>query len=204
MIYHVNGALELCEPTFCVIDCAGVGYKLSISESTYGSIVGHIGEKMKLLTYLQVREDDVELYGFKTSDELSAFKLLITVSGVGPKAAISILSLLTPDKLASAICCEDAKAISKANGVGPKTAARVVLELKDKMAKQAFAVSTVQASTIGAQSVSIGASSNLSEALDALIVLGYTRSDAQRALVGIDPNLDVTRIIPLALNKLMR
>lgn len=204
MIYHVNGTLELCEPTFCVIDCGGVGYKLSISESTYGSIVGHTGEKMKLLTYLQVREDDVELYGFKTSDELSAFKLLITVSGVGPKAAISILSLLTPDKLAAAICSEDAKAISKASGVGPKTAARVVLELKDKMAKQAFAVSTVQASTIGAQSVSVGTSSNLSEALDALIVLGYTRSDAQRALVGIDPNLDVTKIIPLALSKLMR
>ncbi len=204
MIYHVNGALELCEPTFCVIDCGGVGYKLSISENTYGSIVGHVGEKMKLLTYLQVREDDVELYGFKTNDELSAFKLLITVSGVGPKAAMAILSLMTPDRLASAICTEDAKSISKASGVGPKTAARVVLELKDKMAKQVFAVNAGATSNTSAPNVSIGASSNLSEALDALMVLGYNRSDAQRALVGIDPNLDVTKIIPLALNKLMR
>lgn len=203
MIYHVNGVLELCEPAFCVIDCGGVGYKLSITENTYSSIVGHVNEKMKLLTYLQVREDDVELYGFKTNDELSAFKLLITVSGVGPKAAISILSLLTPDRLASAICTENAKAIAKANGIGPKTAARVVLELKDKMAKQVFATN-IGASASAAPSVNIGASSNLSEALDALIVLGYTRQDAQRALVGIDPNLDVTKIIPLALNKLMR
>lgn len=204
MIYHVNGTLELCEPAFCVIDCGGVGYKLSITENTYGSVVGHIGEKMKLLTYLQVREDDVELYGFKTNDELSAFKLLITVSGVGPKAAISILSLLTPDKLASAICCEDAKSISKASGIGPKTAARVVLELKDKMAKQAFAITANSSVNTSVSSVPVGSSSNLSEALDALIVLGYNRSDAQRALVGIDPNLDVTKIIPLALSKLMR
>ncbi|MBQ4510303.1 MAG: Holliday junction branch migration protein RuvA [Clostridia bacterium] len=203
MIYHVNGVLELCEPAFCVIDCGGVGYKLSITENTYSSIVGHVNEKMKLLTYLQVREDDVELYGFKTNDELSAFKLLITVSGVGPKAAISILSLLTPDRLASAICTENVKAIAKANGIGPKTAARVVLELKDKMAKQVFAAN-IDATASAAPSVNIGASSNLSEALDALIVLGYTRQDAQRALVGIDPNLDVTKIIPLALNKLMR
>ena len=204
MIYHVNGALELCEPAFCVIDCGGVGYKLSISENTYGSIVGHVGEKMKLLTYLQVREDDVELYGFKTNDELSAFKLLITVSGVGPKAAISILSLMTPDRLASAICTEDSKAISKASGVGPKTAARVVLELKDKMAKQVFAANTNIGGAVSAPVSNIGASSNLSEALDALMVLGYNRSDAQRALMEIDPNLDVTKIIPLALNKLMR
>ncbi len=203
MIYHVNGILELCEPSFCVIDCSGVGYKLSITENTYGVIIGHVGEKMKLLTYLQVREDDVELYGFKTNDELSAFKLLITVSGVGPKAAISILSLMTPDRLASAICTDDYKAIAKANNIGPKTAQRVVLELKDKMAKQVFATN-VGTATSATPSVNIGASSNLSEALDALIVLGYSRQDAQRALVGIDPNLDVTKIIPLALNKLMR
>ena len=204
MIYHLNGILELCEPAFCVIDCSGVGYKLSISESTYASIVGHVGEKMKLLTYLQVREDDVELYGFTTNDELSAFKLLITVSGVGPKAAISILSLFTPDKLAVAVCNEDAKAISKANGIGPKTAARVVLELKDKMAKQPFMPVGGVNSNASLPTVNIGSSSNLSEALDALIVLGYNRGDAQRALAGIDPNLDVTKIIPIALNKLMR
>jgi Holliday junction DNA helicase RuvA len=201
MIYHINGTLELCEPSGCVIDCSGVGYKLTISENTYGAIVGHIGEKMKLLTYLQTREDGVELFGFKTSDELTSFKLLITVSGVGPKAAMAILSLLTPDRLATAICMDDYKTIAKANGVGPKTAARVVLELKDKMSKQAFSTTIIGGDSAPATVI---AGSNLSEALDALVVLGYSRADAQRALAGIDPSLDVTKIIPLALAKLMR
>lgn len=201
MIYHLNGTLELCEEGSCVIDCNGVGYRLSVSDNTYTSIVGNVGKSQKLLTYLQVREDAVELYGFKTSDELSAFKLLITVSGVGPKAAMSILSLLTPDKLSMAICGEDTKTIAKASGVGAKTAARVVLELKDKIAKQVFSTS----SDIGAQApISFAKSSNLSEALDALVVLGYSKAEAQRALGGIDPNMDVTKIIPIALSKLMK
>ena len=201
MIYHLNGTLELCEEGSCVIDCSGVGYKLNISDNTYTAVVGRVGEKMKLLTYLQVREDAVELYGFKTNDELSAFKLLITVSGVGPKAAMSILSLLTPDKLSLAICSEDTKTIAKASGIGAKTAARVVLELKDKISKQAFA------SSIGNETVQIATiakGSNLSEALDALVVLGYSKAEAQRALGGIDPSLDVTKIIPMALAKLMK
>ena len=202
MIYHLNGTLELCEEGSCVIDCNGVGYKLSISDNTYSSIVAHVNEKMKLLTYLQVREDAVELYGFKTNDELSAFKLLITVSGVGPKAAMSILSLLTPDKLSMAICSEDTKTIAKASGIGAKTAARVVLELKDKIAKQVFASSS-EAVSMQAP-ISFAKSSNLSEALDALVVLGYSRPEAQRALSGIDPSLDVTKIIPMALSKLMK
>lgn len=203
MIYHVNGTLELCELSYCVIDCSGVGYKLTISENTYASIVAHMGEKMKLLTSLQVREDGIELFGFKTNDELVAFKLLITVSGVGPKAAMAILSLLTPDRLATSICMDDYKTIAKANGVGPKTAQRVVLELKDKMCKVSFATA-VQGNDSGAAVATFAGGSNLSEALDALVVLGYTKADAQRALTGIDPNLDVTKIIPLALAKLMR
>ena len=201
MIYHLNGTLELCEEGSCVIDCGGVGYKLFVSDNTYTAIVGHVGKSMKLLTYLQVREDAVELYGFKTNDELSAFKLLITVSGVGPKAAMSILSLLTPDKLSMAICGEDTKTIAKANGIGVKTAARVVLELKDKIAKQVFASSDTGYTQAP---VSIGKGSNLSEALDALVVLGYSKAEAQRALMGIDPTLDVTKIIPLALSKLLK
>ncbi len=201
MIYHLNGTLELCEEGSCVIDCGGVGYKLFVSDNTYTSIVGQVGSKMKLLTYLQVREDAVELYGFKTNDELSAFKLLITVSGVGPKAAMSILSLLTPDKLSMAICGEDTKTIAKASGIGAKTAARVVLELKDKIAKQVFATTD---SGISQSPISFGKSSNLSEALDALVVLGYSKAEAQRALGGIDPSLDVTKIIPIALSKLLK
>jgi Holliday junction DNA helicase RuvA len=201
MIYHVNGTLEYCEPGFCVIDCSGVGYKLTVSDFTFSSVCGHVGEREKLFTYLQVREDGVELFGFKTNDELSAFKLLITVSGVGPKAAMAILSLLTPDKLSSAIINEDSKAISRASGVGAKTAARVILELKDKISKQYFAPADTSVSAAAVQPVSKG-KGNLSEALDALIVLGYSRAEAQRALAGIDPKLDVEKIIPLALAKL--
>lgn len=201
MIYHVNGNLEYCEQGFCVVDCSGVGYKLTISDNTYQEIVGHVNEKMKLYTYLQVREDGVELCGFKTLDELNAFKLLITVSGVGPKAAMAILSLLTPDRLSMAITSEDTKAIAKANGIGAKTAARVILELKDKITKQVF---TTTASSDAGTPVIVPKNSNLSEALEALVVLGYSRSDAQRALGGIDPKLEVAKIIPLALSKLLR
>ena len=202
MIYHVNGILEYCEPGFCVIDVSGLGYKLTISDNTYQAVVGHVNSKEKLLTYLRVSEDGVELFGFKTNDELEAFKLLITVSGVGPKAAMAILSLLTPDRLSMAISSEDTKAIAKASGIGPKTAARVILELKDKVIKMPFTSASDDASAIA--SVTVQKGSNLSEALEALVVLGYGRSEAQRALGGIDPKLDVSKIIPLALAKLMR
>ena len=202
MIYHVNGTLEYCEIGFCVIDCAGVGYKLTVSDNTFSAICSHVGEKEKLFANLQVREDGVELFGFKTHDEMQAFKLLITVSGVGPKAAMAILSLLTPDRLYQAIISEDIKAISKASGVGAKTAARVVLELRDKVSKQYFAPSSAGVPTPSAP-VSAKGKGNLSEALDALVVLGYTRSEAQKALTGIDPKLDVEKIIPLALAKLL-
>ena len=201
MIYHVDGTLDYCEVGGCVIDCGGVGYWLTVSDNTFSEICSHVGERIKLFSYLQVREDGVELFGFKTNEELSAFKLLITVSGVGPKAAMAILSLLTPDKLTMAISSEDVKAIAKASGIGPKTAARVVLELKDKVVKLPF---TTNDDAISVASVSVAKGSNLSEALDALVVLGYSRPEAQRALAGIDPKLDVAKIIPLALAKLMK
>ena len=202
MIYHVNGTLEYLESGFCVIDCMGVGYKLTVSDNTFSKIAGHIGEKMKLLTFMKVSEDGVDLFGFKTSEELEAFKLLITVSGVGPKAAMAILSLLTPDRLSMAISSEDTKAIAKSSGIGPKTAARVVLELKDKIVKLPFGSSDDASAYVPSAAVPKG--SNLSEALEALCVLGYSRSDAQRALGGIDPKLDVAKIIPLALAKLLK
>ena len=204
MIYHVDGTLDYCEVGFCVIDCSGVGYKLTVSDNTYSEVCSHIGEKVKLFTYLQVREDGVELFGFKSANELGAFKLLISVSGVGPKVALAILSLFTPDKLYDAICSEDSKSISRANGVGAKTAARVVLELKDKVSKMYFSSSSpVLSSSSSSSKISSAKKGNLSEALDALVVLGYSRSEAQKALSGIDPTLDVEKIIPLALAKLL-
>ena len=130
MFYHIAGEYVHAEESFVVIDCGGVGYRLTVSRNT-AETLGYPkgGERVKLYTYLQVREDGVELFGFYSEEELDAFRLLITVSGVGPKAAMAILSLFTPEKLAYAVAGEDVKAISRANGVGPKTAARVVLEL---------------------------------------------------------------------------
>ena len=206
MIYHVNGTLEYCEPGFCVIDCSGVGYKLTVSDFTFSSVCGHMGEREKLFTYLQVREDGVELYGFATETELASFKLLITVSGVGPKAAMSILSLLSPEKFALAVCTEDKKTIAKANGIGPKTAARIILELKDKLMKEHagedLSALADHSSPSAATPLMRG---TLAEATDALIVLGYSKSEAQNVLKSLDTNgMDLEAIIRAALKKLMK
>ena len=205
MIYHVNGTLEYCEVGFCVIDCNGVGYKLTVSDNTFSEICSHVGENAKLLTYLQVREDGVELFGFATESELEAFKLLITVSGVGPKAAIAILSVFSPDKLFITIMNEDTKAIAKANGIGAKTAARIVLELKDKVSKSyTESVSIPKTSTTNRNSEPIG-TSKLSDAQSALLVLGYTKAEVISALRGVDiSNKETDDIIRLALKNLSR
>ena len=153
---------------------------------------------------MAVREDGIELFGFSSEDELASFKMLITVSGVGPKAAISILSELTPAKLAIAICSDDKKAISRANGVGPKSAARIVLELKDKLKGQSFSDSDGE--TISAEELSTTTpSGKRKDAEDALTGLGYSRNEASAALRSIDvDSLELGEIIRLALKKLMR
>ena len=153
---------------------------------------------------MAVREDGIELFGFMTEDELSYFKLLITVSGVGPKAAISILSEMTPAKLAIAICSDDKKAISRANGIGPKTAARIILELKDKLKK--VSISSDAEDFFSAESSSIeSASSKRTDALEALMALGYSRNEATAVLKTIDVDaLALDDIIRLALKKIMK
>ena len=210
MFYYINGELTALEPNFAVIDAGGVGYKLTISQTTYYSLASFFTttepHKVKLFTHMAVREDDVELYGFYAKEELSTFKLLITVSGVGPKAALSILSLLTPDKFAIAVCSEDVKLISKANGVGAKTAARIVLELRDKMQKASGSFVGKAPSSLGSPVPSQTAGNGkLAEAQDALMVLGYTRAEAQNALRTIDTSsLELEEIIKQALKLLMR
>ena len=199
MIYHLNGELVLCDMTVAVIDCGGVGYKLLISGNTLGKISGRVGEKVKLFTYMKVSEDAVDLYGFADEDELETFKLLISVSGVGAKFALSILSLMTPSRLAAAIGAGDAKAIAKAQGVGPKIAQRIILELKDKMAKQ-IAVDTDTGEVLTEEPVG----NNMSDAIDTLIVLGYKRGEAAAALKGIDPKLPLEEVIRLALKKMAK
>lgn len=207
MFYYVSGILAHLTPTFAVIDAGGVGYKMTISQNTYESLPRSAGGEAvsaQLYTYLSVREDGIELFGFVGEAELSTFKMLLGVSGVGPKAAISILSLLTPEKFALAVCTDDKKTIAKANGIGPKTAARIILELQDKLLKEAPAERTNQ--TIAVAMTSEGTSTGkLTEAQDALMVLGYNRSEALAALQSIDiSGMELEDIIRQALKKLMK
>lgn len=207
MFYYISGALAHLEPSFAVIDAGGVGYKLTISQNTYDSMPPHLtvseAPRVKLFTYMAVREDGIEMFGFSSEDELDSFKMLISVSGVGPKAAISILSHLTPRKLAIAICSEDKKTISKANGIGPKTAARIVLELKDKLGREGYAADDTSDGSAAAIETA-AKSSNLADAQNALMVLGYSKSEAISALAGIDQSAELDDMIRLALKKLMR
>lgn len=201
MIYHVSGELIKREPYMAVVDCGGVGYKMTISLNTSDEIAAKVGENVRLYTHMQVREDGVELFGFASEDELDSFRMLITVSGVGPKAAIAILSILTPERLALAISTEDTKAIAKASGVGAKTAARVILELRDKISK--VTVIPKSAQSTGKTVPSSASSSKLSEATDALTVLGYNRNEITNALAGIDiSEMTLEKIITAALKRL--
>ncbi|MBR4032122.1 MAG: Holliday junction branch migration protein RuvA [Clostridia bacterium] len=207
MFYYISGKLAYATPSTAVIDAGGVGYKLTISENTYNSLPPrHTVDApiAKLFTYMAVREDGIELFGFASETELSSFKMLLSVSGVGPKAAISILSLLTPEKFALAVCTEDRKTISKANGIGPKTAARIILELKDKLLKETD-LNEVANSSIESVSPIKTNSGKLAEAQDALLVLGYSRSEALNVLKSIDTQtLELEEIIKKALKLLMK
>ncbi len=205
MFYYISGKLASASPSIAVIDAGGIGYKLTISENTYNSLPPRHQEAptVKLFTYMAVREDDVELFGFHSEAELSSFKMLLGVSGVGPKAAISILSLLTPEKFALAVCTEDRKTIAKASGIGPKTAARVILELKDKLMKETD-LSTAVNDSIGTSAPIPTNSGKMSEAQDALMVLGYSRAEAQNVLKNIDTqSMGLEEIIKKALKMLM-
>lgn len=193
MFYYIKGTLVHTDPSSAVIDTGGVGYKMTVSASTLSQIAG-LKNDVKLYTYMAVREDAVDLFGFYTLEELSLFKLLITVSGVGPKAAMGVLSAFTPERFAIVVGNEDVKALSKANGVGAKTAARIILELKDKVAKEITSSKSVQITTGGA----------VTDALNALMVLGYTKAEATTALSGISPSLSLEDMIKEALKKLMK
>ena len=207
MFYYIAGKLAHLTPTTAVIDASGVGYKMTISQNTFETLPRATGELLpqtKLYTYMSVREDGIELFGFAGEAELSTFKMLLGVSGVGPKAAISILSFLTPEKFALAVCTDDKKTIAKASGIGPKTAARIILELQDKLLKQTPPEQT-QAAISVAMTTPGTSKGKLSEAQDALTVLGYSRSEALNALQGIDvAGMEIEDIIRATLKKLMK
>lgn len=199
MLYNIKGILTVSDVNFIVVECGGVGFKCYTTLNTIKSI-GTVGSEVNVYTHLAVREDAMDLYGFSTLNELDAFKLLITVSGIGPKAAVAILSQLTPDKLALCIASGDAKSITKAQGVGKKTAERVVLELKDKMGNIAIGEG---ASVVSAASTVLE-SSNSAEAVEALVALGYSQSDAAVIVGSMDKSMPVDDMIRLALKQLAR
>lgn len=199
MIYNIKGELTYSDVQFVVIECGGIGFKCFTSLTTVKTI-GQIGSTVNLYTHLSVKEDAMDLYGFATQEELNSFKLLITVSGIGPKAAVSILSELSPDKLAIAIASSDVKAITKANGVGKKTAERVVLELKDKM----VGMSAGDGSSAVSSAASVIEESAAGEAVAALVALGFAQSDAAVAVGQMDKSLSADEMIRLGLKQLSR
>ncbi len=201
MFYYIKGILAHSDLSCAVIEAGGVGYRLIVSGTTHDALPA-VGREAKLFTHMAVREDGIELFGFATIDELSAFKLLIGVSGVGPKVAISILSLLTPQKFTAVVCSEDKKTLGKANGVGAKTAARIILELKDKMSGGVFFTDSDMNSDVA---VAQESTSELSDALDALSVLGFSRADVMVALRGVDTSkMNAEEIIKAAMKKLVK
>ncbi len=196
MIYSVRGKLVHCGQDLAVIECSGVGYACNTTLSTISQIQGIQGE-VTLYTSMVVREDDVSLYGFATLEELHAFKMLTSVSGVGPKAGLSILSVCDPQSFALAVASGDSKMFTKAKGVGAKVAQRIVLELKDKISKDNALISgngNVDFTSVG--------TGNASEAISALVVLGYSQTDASRVVSAIDPDTSVEDMIKQALRGL--
>ena len=211
MYYYLNGTLAELSVNMAVIDCGGVGYLLSISGTTYDALIKMGGMtaqgetsaiKTKLYTYQAVREDAIELFGFYSVNECNLFKLLISVSGVGPKAAMAILSALSVESFVAACAQNDAKAISRANGVGLKTAQKIILELKDKVAK-GFEMSGDVLESLTPSTTGYVPSSVSSEAVDALCVLGYTNAEATKAVKACS-GATVEDIIRQALALLMK
>ncbi len=199
MFYYVNGTVAEIEAGLAVIDCSGVGYACATTNYTLSQLKK--GERAKLYTYLNVREDAMEMFGFASQSELRSFKMLIGVSGVGPKAALSILSSTTPQQLSMAVVMGDEKALTAAPGIGKKIAQRIILELKDKLIKEqgGFETSSGAAVAMPAQNNKAG------EAAAALAVLGYGSQEIAAALKGIDMDaLPLEEIIRQSLKKMVK
>ena len=200
MFYYVKGPVVHMAPYLAVVDCGGVGYACRTTNNTLARL--RKGENATLYTYLNVREDAMELYGFASENELSCFQLLIGVSGVGPKAALSILSSATPEGLATSIITSDEKALTVAPGIGKKIAQRIILELKDKLAKGQL---SADGESYGGTGVTVIPENKSSEAAAALAVLGYSQSEIGVALKGIDVDaLSLEDVIKQALKKMVK
>ena len=200
MFYYLNGVVAEMEANLAVIDCGGVGYACATTNYTLSQLKK--GERAKLYTYMNVREDAVDLFGFSSQSELHSFKLLLGVSGVGPKAALAILSTNTPANLAMAVVMGDEKALTAAPGIGKKIAQRIILELKDKLAKKQASFGP---DTGGSVPLTVLPNDKAKEAGAALAVLGYSGSEVAAALKGIDiDTLPLEEIIRQALKRMVK
>ena len=199
MLYSVRGKLIHMTSNCAVVECGGVGFNCQTTINTLKTL--RIGSEVTLFTYLNVREDAMELFGFASKTELDTFKTLIGVSGVGPKAGLAVLSKLSPEQVAMAIATDDIKTITRAQGIGKKIAQRIVLELKDKLAKAAVTDNSFANIGAGAASVSGG---NVPKAIEALGVLGYSPSDVSPVLATLDSSLPVEQLIAQTLKQMGR
>lgn len=181
MFAYINGKLEYKMVGYVIVDVNGIGYKIFMSETSIDKL-GNIGDTVKIHTYLKVREDDISIFGFKTAEELSMFELLITVSGVGAKTALGMLSSLEPSAFALAVITNDLKTLTKIPGVGAKSAQRIVLELKDKLKTQQAIESGANENVVA----SINKNNQLEDAISALQVLGYNRKEIEKVFEKIE------------------
>ena len=195
MIYSVRGTLILMDAGFAVVECGGVGYRVQTSISTQKQL--KLNTEVMLYTHMNVREDAMELFGFATKSELNTFKMLINISGVGPKVALAILSELSAEQIAMCVSANDSKTLTRANGVGPKLAQRIVLELKDKI--KGFDAPGID---LGKGSV-IADTGNVSKAVAALAVFGYSAADVTPILSRLDPNMTVEEMITATLRQMV-
>ena len=198
MFYSLTGEVVAVDPAFLAVSCGGVAYKCFTSLTTLQKL-GGLGDTVTVYTYLSVTENAVELYGFADLQELEFFKMLIGVSGVGPKAAVSVLSQFSCDALSLCIASGDVKSITRAQGVGAKIGQRIILELKDKMTK--LAPSSMQASDLRSPAPA-AFGGNIPEAVTALTALGFSGADAQRALSSANPADPVETLVKLGLRML--
>lgn len=201
MFAYIKGTLAYKHNDYIVVEANGVGYKIYTALPTIKA-AGSVGDDIRILTHLYVREDIINLYGFLTQEELGMFELLISVSGVGPKAAVSLISSVLPSRFGLAVITDDIKTLTKAPGIGNKMAQRIILELKDKIKKEQL---TAANTATEEKATAINDSSRASEAISALMVLGYTPLEASRAVSAVySDEMDLESIIKSALKGLVR